>query len=73
MAASREVFTRFSTEAKILGRKSNCLSVMIPKVNSAVEALNRGVGQVHICAWQGEHTLLSELTPGQLSGTTITL
>ena len=44
---------------------------MIPKVRAAVEALTRGVGQVHICAWSGAGTLVNELTKDNMTGTTI--
>jgi acetylglutamate kinase len=44
---------------------------MIPKLRSAAEAVNRGVGRVHICGWIDSTTLHNELTTDKSSGTVI--
>ena len=44
---------------------------MIPKMRSAADAINRGVGRVHICGWRDTHTLKEELHSEKSQGTTI--
>jgi acetylglutamate kinase len=44
---------------------------MIPKLRSAAEAVQRGVGKVHICGWKDSETLRNELTTSTSSGTVI--
>lgn len=44
---------------------------MIPKLRSAAEAVNRGVGKVHICGWKDSTTLRNELTTDTSTGTVI--
>ncbi|MDR2578329.1 MAG: acetylglutamate kinase [Chitinispirillales bacterium] len=44
---------------------------MIPKLRSAAEAVQKGVGRVHICGWNGSDTLLNELTEENSTGTVI--
>ena len=44
---------------------------MIPKLRSAAEAVNRGVGRVHICGWKDSETLRNELTTTSSTGTVI--
>lgn len=44
---------------------------MAPKVRSAAEAVCAGVGQVHICGWNGPDTLSQELKPSTMTGTVI--
>jgi len=44
---------------------------MIPKVRSAKEAVERGVGRVHICGWHGPETLAGELAVNTSEGTVI--
>ncbi len=42
---------------------------MRPKLRAALASLQGGVGRVHICAWQGPHTLESVLTDRGVAGT----
>jgi acetylglutamate kinase len=44
---------------------------MIPKLRSASDAVQKGVGRVHICGWNGSGTLLNELTEENSTGTVI--
>jgi acetylglutamate kinase len=44
---------------------------MIPKLRSAADAVNRGVGRVHICGWNGPKTLWNELSEKKSTGTVI--
>jgi acetylglutamate kinase len=44
---------------------------MIPKLRSAADAVNRGVGRVHICGWKDSSTLRNELTTSTSVGTVI--
>ena len=44
---------------------------MIPKLRSAAEAVQRGVGRVHICGWKDSETLRNELTTANSVGTVI--
>jgi acetylglutamate kinase len=44
---------------------------MIPKLRGAAEAVEKGVGRVHICGWNGADTLTNELTEGKSAGTVI--
>jgi len=44
---------------------------MIPKLRGAAESVNKGVGRVHICGWNGSETLMNELTEGKSTGTII--
>ena len=44
---------------------------MIPKLRGAAEAVEQGVGRVHICGWNGADTLTNELTDGKSAGTVI--
>jgi len=44
---------------------------MIPKLRSAAEAVKSGVGRVHICGWNGNKTLMGELTDDKSTGTVI--
>jgi len=44
---------------------------MIPKLRSAADAVNRGVGRVHICGWKDSSTLRNELTTATSEGTVI--
>ncbi len=44
---------------------------MVPKLRSAAEAVNRGVGRVHICGWKDSETLRNELTTSNSEGTVI--
>jgi len=44
---------------------------MIPKLRGAAEAVNKGVGRVHICGWNGSDTLMNEMTEGKSTGTII--
>ncbi|MCL2182718.1 MAG: acetylglutamate kinase [Chitinispirillia bacterium] len=44
---------------------------MIPKLRGAAEAVEQGVGRVHICGWNGADTLANELTEGKSIGTVI--
>ena len=44
---------------------------MIPKLQSASEAVSKGVGKVHICSWQNENTLVNELDIKTSNGTVI--
>lgn len=44
---------------------------MIPKLRSAAEAVQKGVGKVHICGWKDSTTLRNELTTSTSSGTVI--
>lgn len=44
---------------------------MVPKVRSAKDAVERGVGRVHICTWYGPHTLTNELSVATSQGTVI--
>jgi acetylglutamate kinase len=44
---------------------------MVPKVRSAAEAVLAGVGQVHICGWNGPQTLAQELSASTMTGTAI--
>ena len=44
---------------------------MIPKLRGAAEAVEQGVGRVHICGWNGADTLINELTEGKSKGTVI--
>ncbi len=46
---------------------------MVPKLRSAAEAVQRGVGRVHICRWNGAGTLKNEIETGTASGTVICL
>jgi acetylglutamate kinase len=45
---------------------------MIPKVRSCTEAVQRGVGRVHILAWQGAMTISEHLAGTRRHGTVIT-
>jgi acetylglutamate kinase len=45
---------------------------MIPKVRSCTEAVLRGVGRVHIIAWQGPMTISEHLAGKAAHGTVIT-
>jgi len=44
---------------------------MIPKVRSALEAVQAGVTNVHICGWNGNITLAQELSAAAMTGTVI--
>lgn len=44
---------------------------MIPKLRSAADAVRRGVKRVHICGWNGPHTLKWQLSRDKAGGTTI--
>ncbi len=44
---------------------------MIPKLRSASDAINRGIGQVHICGWRDDNTLVEEISENRREGTTI--
>jgi acetylglutamate kinase len=44
---------------------------MVPKLRSAAEAVEKGVGRVHICGWSGPRTLRDELADGKSTGTII--
>jgi acetylglutamate kinase len=44
---------------------------MAPKVRSAAEAVAAGVGNIHICGWNGNDTLARELSPDTMTGTII--
>ncbi len=44
---------------------------MIPKLRACVRVLAQGVQEVHICGWQGEGDLVSQLTGMQNHGTII--
>lgn len=46
---------------------------MIPKMQSAADAIKRGVSRVHICGWRGESTLAEELNKNSSQGTTISV
>jgi acetylglutamate kinase len=43
---------------------------MIPKLKGAAEAITKGVRRVHICGWNGEKTLIEEMSD-KSTGTTI--
>jgi acetylglutamate kinase len=44
---------------------------MVPKLRSAADAVNRGVGRVHICGWRDSKTLRNELAAATSNGTVI--
>jgi acetylglutamate kinase len=44
---------------------------MIPKLRSAADAVEKGVGRVHICGWNGAKTLVNEMADGKSAGTII--
>jgi acetylglutamate kinase len=44
---------------------------MVPKLRSAAEAVEKGVGRVHICGWGGAETLVNEMEDGKSTGTII--
>jgi acetylglutamate kinase len=49
-------------EIEILIADGHAIGGMIPKLRSAAQAVDRGVGRVHICGWAGAGTLAGELS-----------
>ncbi len=44
---------------------------MVPKIRSASQAVAAGVANIHICGWNGNHTLARELDGATMTGTVI--
>ncbi len=59
------------SEIESLIEQGHITGGMVPKLRSAADAVNRGVGRVHICGWHDSATLRNELTGGATSGTVI--
>jgi acetylglutamate kinase len=60
-----------TSEIEDLITRGHITGGMIPKLRSASEAVNRGVGRVHICGWKDSETLRNELTTSNSGGTVI--
>lgn len=60
-----------TSEIEDLITRGHITGGMIPKLRSASEAVNRGVGRVHICGWKDSETLRNELTTSNSVGTVI--
>lgn len=60
-----------TSEVEDLIKQGHITGGMIPKIRSAIEAVHRGVGKVHICGWKDTETLRDELTTETSSGTVI--
>lgn len=60
-----------TSEIEDLITRGHITGGMIPKLRSASDAVNRGVGRVHICGWENSETLHNELTNSNSSGTVI--
>jgi acetylglutamate kinase len=54
-----------------LAEKQYVTGGMLPKLRSAAQAVQSGVGRVHICGWHGPQTLANEIDPSVASGTVI--
>ena len=58
-------------EAERLLNSTSISDGMVPKLQSAIEALRGGVKNVHILTWRGTKTLIRELKEKQYGGTVI--
>lgn len=64
----KEILT---SEIEDLISRGHITGGMIPKLRSAADAVNRGVGRVHICGWKDSETLRNELASDKSTGTVI--
>jgi acetylglutamate kinase len=67
-AVSHKILT---SEIEKLAEAKQITGGMLPKLRSAAEAINSGVGAVHIHGWYGPDTLTCELLPETMRGTAV--
>jgi acetylglutamate kinase len=60
-----------TSEIEKLAEARHVTGGMLPKLRSAAEAVNNGVGKVHIHGWRGPDTLTRELSNETMRGTAV--
>jgi len=70
MIDGRRQATLTSSQARRYIDQGKITGGMIPKIQSAIEALEQGVGQVHLAPWTGPESIANELA-GDTAGTIV--